>query len=276
MSYSYNKRVISQTRSKKRGSGLLNTLINKLPFELHLPGYNFCGPGTKLEKRLARGDTGINLLDQACKEHDIAYSKSNDIKSRHAADKLLVEKAKARLRAKDASFGEKTAALGISGVMNVKRKLGMGLRRRRKTLRKIRKGRGISLSQAISKARRGLKGKRFKSLNESIKTALSSIRKSGKVLPPTKRVIPIPKTGGFLPLIPLFAGLSALGALGGGAAGIAKAVNDAKAAKQKLEESKRHNQMMESLAIGKTGSGLYLRPYKSGCGLYLKPYSKNC
>lgn len=32
-------------KSVKRGSGLVNKLIDKLPFELHLPGYNYCGPG---------------------------------------------------------------------------------------------------------------------------------------------------------------------------------------------------------------------------------------
>lgn len=271
-----NHKRIFHKRKSTRGGAILNTLINKLPFELHVPGYNFCGPGTKLEKRLARGDKGVNLLDEACKEHDIAYSKSNDIKGRHFADKLLDEKALARLKAKDSTFGEKTAALAISSAMKIKRKLGMGLRRRRKAAQKDRVGRGISLSRAISKAKKELKGKQFQSLNQSIKTALNTIRKSGKVLPTKKRVIPIPKTGGFLPLIPLFAGLSALGALGGGAAGIAKAVNDAKAAKQKLEEAKRHNEMMESIAIGKKGSGLYLKPFKTGCGLYLKPYSKNC
>ena len=28
----------------------LNSLVNKLPFEMHLPGHNFTGPGTKLNK----------------------------------------------------------------------------------------------------------------------------------------------------------------------------------------------------------------------------------
>ena len=53
------------------GSGLINNLINKLPFELHIPGYQYCGPGTHIQKRLSRGDSGINPLDSACKEHDI-------------------------------------------------------------------------------------------------------------------------------------------------------------------------------------------------------------
>jgi hypothetical protein len=44
--------VNRQIKRVKRGSGFLNTLINKLPIELHIPGYNFCGPGTKLEKSL--------------------------------------------------------------------------------------------------------------------------------------------------------------------------------------------------------------------------------
>ena len=64
--------------------------------------------------------------------------------------------------------------------------------------------------------------------------------------------------GGILPfLIPLFAGLSATGALAGGAAGIATAINDANAAKRGLEDSKRHNETLEAIALGK---GLYLKP----------------
>ena len=63
--------------------------------------------------------------------------------------------------------------------------------------------------------------------------------------------------------------MSALGSIAGGAAGIAKAVNDFKSAKEQVKELTRHNKMMESIAIGK---GLYLAPYKNGSGLYLSPY----
>ena len=76
-----------------RGSGLLNRAINALPIELHIPGYQFCGPGTHLETRLARGDRGINPLDAACRDHDIAYSRSNDLGERHVADNILAAKA---------------------------------------------------------------------------------------------------------------------------------------------------------------------------------------
>ena len=34
------------------GGSCVNILMNKLPFEMHFPGHNFTGPGTKLYKRL--------------------------------------------------------------------------------------------------------------------------------------------------------------------------------------------------------------------------------
>lgn len=111
--------------------------------------------------------------------------------------------------------------------------------------------------------------------NLAIKTALlgarNIIQKSGgKKNIKIPKVIPTPKkTGGVIPLIPIFAGLSALGSIAGGVSGVAKAVNDYRSAKEKLKESERHNKMMESIAIGK---GLYLAPYKTGSGLYLKPF----
>lgn len=205
----------------KKGSGLFNKLINKLPFEIHIPGYKFCGPGTDLQTRLAREDVGINSLDAACREHDIAYSQSEELSKRHEADKILADKAWKRFKAKDSSFGEKIAGMTVAGLMKGKRKLGMGL----------------------------------------------GAKKGGKLR--KKRILKPPKKiGGFLPL--LFPLLGALGALGGGAAGIAKAVNDAKADREKLEELRRHNKAIE-VSKGKglksdrfQGKGLFLKPYKGG------------
>lgn len=85
------------------------------------------------------------------------------------------------------------------------------------------------------------------------------------------RVIPVPKVGGFLPLIPIFAGLSAGGALAGGAAGIAKAVEAIKSAKQRLQELKRHNQKMEELYLG---HGLCLKEHGDGLGIYIEKKNK--
>ena len=61
--------------------------------ELHLPGYHFCGPGTKVFTRLTSNSysgKGINPLDEACMIHDIEYMKyaGNDQKLRQADEKL--------------------------------------------------------------------------------------------------------------------------------------------------------------------------------------------
>ena len=117
-----------------RGSGIINSTIDKLPFEIHIPSYSFCGPGTKLKERLNRGDRGINLLDEACKHHDIAYAKTSDISERNVADKILSEKAWQCVKAKDSSIGEKAAALAVTNIMKAKSKLGMGLKKEKKNL----------------------------------------------------------------------------------------------------------------------------------------------
>lgn len=114
------------------GKGLLNSVINTLPIELHIPGYQFCGPGTKLIKRLARGDQGINPLDKACRKHDIEYSKHKDIEERHKADEILANQARERITSKDAKIGEKLAAAVVWTTMKAKTKLGMGLKKSRK------------------------------------------------------------------------------------------------------------------------------------------------
>lgn len=252
-----------------RGSGVVNSLINKLPFELHLPGYQYCGPGTKLQKRLARGDPGINDLDRSCRAHDIAYSKSSNLQDRHKADYELEQRAWERVKSKGANWKEKAAAWAVVNAMKVKRKTGMGLRRRRRCQRKV------GFSETIRNVKKLFKKPNNNTLRKNVSMAMKVARLAvkgagGRKKIKTPRVLPLPKSGGFLPLIPLFAGLSALGALTGGTAGVAKAVLDAKAAKKKLEESERHNKTMEAIALGKTGSGLYLKPHKTGLGLYLK------
>jgi len=50
---------ISRIFNCKHGVGLVDKLINTLPFEAHIPGHNFCGSGTKLQKRLERSDQPI-------------------------------------------------------------------------------------------------------------------------------------------------------------------------------------------------------------------------
>ena len=72
---------------------LFNDLLDKLNVELHLPTFKYCGPGTRLVERLARGDKGINELDNFCKKHDISYSKTHgNLSARREADKVLAKK----------------------------------------------------------------------------------------------------------------------------------------------------------------------------------------
>lgn len=88
---------------------VLDTLVDLLPFEMHVPGYKFCGPGTKLSKRLDRGDEAVNSMDEACRQHDIAYSKKNT--NRRHADRRLAEQAFSRMLAGETPPDERTVAM---------------------------------------------------------------------------------------------------------------------------------------------------------------------
>lgn len=266
----YTKNKVNRKRSV-RGGGLINSIINSLPFELHLPGYQYCGPGTKLEKRLQRGDRGINPLDAACKLHDIAYSQSENISKRHQADRELAEKAWMIVKDKNNSLREKVESYFVTNAMKAKVKFGMGIQK--KNSKKI-CGRKI-FNNAVKNATAILKNEKPQDINSAIKMARKAIKDSfrGKkthiIIP---RVLRVPKVGGFLPLIPILTALGALGGLSSGGAAIARAVNSAKNAKKELEENRRHNTTMESIAIGK---GLYLKPYKRGYGICFNGISKN-
>ena len=63
--------------------------------------------------------------------------------------------------------------------------------------------------------------------------------------------------------MPIFAGLSDVGAVAGGAASIAKPMNEVSTAKKQLEQNKRHNIKTEEIALG---GGLFLKLYKTGAG----------
>lgn len=267
----------NSVKSVVRGSGLLNTVINKLPFEVHLPGYQFCGPGTKLDQRLKRGDSGINPLDSFCKEHDILYSKTTDTTERNKADLHLAEKAWQRVKAKDSKLGEKLSAYFVTNAMKAKAKFGMGMQIRKKnTSKKIQRKHANKniLRKTMAHAKSAVIAEKPTNLEDAISIAVRAAKRSlpknrrSVKFPPT-RVIPIPKTGGVLPfLVPLFAGLSALGALSTAGSSIAKSIHAVNDARRNFHENKRHNETMEAIAMGK---GLFLKPYRTGLGLFLNP-----
>lgn len=137
----------------------INKAIDLLPLEIHFPNYKFCGPGTKLQKRLARHDQPVNPLDEACKQHDIAYYNSSDSKTRAEADRNLAERAWERVKSPNASLAEKAASLAVVNIMKLKNKVGGKLR---KTRRRRKVGKGAYLEPYKSKSGCGVKKKQRK------------------------------------------------------------------------------------------------------------------
>lgn len=224
------------------GDGLLNTLINRLPVELHLPGYQYCGPGTNLKKRLSQGQRGINGLDFSCRNHDIAYEHSNSLFDRGKADRELETRAWERVGARDTDLGEKAAAWLVASSMKVKRKIGAGCRFKNII--------GVA-KKAIKKTMKTCRPVGSSNMSRLIKSAIVAVKKhvrknKGNNKP---RVIRIQKTGGVLPLMPIIAGLSALGTLVGGVDNVVKTIRDIK------------SNNGSSIHLGK---GLFLHPYKGG------------
>ncbi|KAE9522108.1 hypothetical protein AGLY_017496 [Aphis glycines] len=150
--------------TNKTGKGLLNTgVLNRLPFEAHVP------------------DKGVNPLDSACRKHNIAYLKCNNLDIRRKADQILGEKGQERTTGAYSSRKEKIDAHTVMNTMKAKRKIAA------KKKRKPNKKNG---------------GMRF----------ISTPR----------------QTGGVIPLVPIFAGLTALGSLMSGGASVYNAIQNSK------------------------------------------------
>ncbi|KYN15990.1 hypothetical protein ALC57_11769 [Trachymyrmex cornetzi] len=89
------------------------------------------------------------------------------------------------------------------------------------------------------------------------KMGMKPKKKTTKKKTTKKRILPTVKRDGMLPFLPM---LGALGSLTGGAASVAKAVNNSKAVRRQRENLQRHDRAMEQ------GRGLYLGPHKYGRG----------
>jgi len=87
-----------------------------MTFDLTIPGYNYCGPGTKIKAVLP-----VNLLDEYCMEHDLFYSNNPDWKSRLVADKVLANRAWKLIYSHKVKFKEKCVALIVCGAITIKR-----------------------------------------------------------------------------------------------------------------------------------------------------------
>lgn len=223
-------------KKNRKGKGLVNKLIDLLPVELHLPGgYRYCGPGTKLEERLKRGDPGINKLDDYCKDHDISYSKTSDSLDRNKADLLLADRAWERVKAKDSSLAEKVAAYAVTNTMKLKAKLGMGCGGSKK------KKTGKGLHRRVKK-------------KKVVRKISRKTKKPGNISTAT-RIIPVPQTGsGLKKLLASRMGLNPA-AVSTAFTKIGRIINN---------KNQKHTHI---------GKGLYVTPFKKGYGMYLKPPS---
>jgi hypothetical protein len=114
-------------KAPHEGGDLVDVLSNTFG-EIHLPGHNFTGPGTKLDERLARGDKPVNQIDALSKEHDIAYRDSKDKpdkkKLRHKADKEMIRKLN---ELENLTIGEHIEKRIVKPVLKTKLFLGLGL-----------------------------------------------------------------------------------------------------------------------------------------------------
>ena len=103
---------------RQRGHGFdIQKWLGKTGIEFHWPGCQFMGPGTKLAKRLKRGDPGINRLDKIAKQHDIDYSKARNLRDKWKSDTKMI-------KAIDKLPGNKTMTEKIvKRIMHAKKKL---------------------------------------------------------------------------------------------------------------------------------------------------------
>ena len=82
----------TRRRRRQRGYGIdIQKWLAKTGIEFHWPGYQYMGSGTKLKKRLARGDPGINRLDRLAKQHDIDYSRAKNLQDKWDADTKMIQ-----------------------------------------------------------------------------------------------------------------------------------------------------------------------------------------
>ena len=93
--------------------------------------YNYCGPGTKLEERLASNDPKIrepiNVLDRICRSHDLAYNEAKSLKDKHKADDVMLDEI-SKIPYMERPWG----TTAVQAIIKGKRKLGLGVKKKRR------------------------------------------------------------------------------------------------------------------------------------------------
>lgn len=288
------KPVTSKTATTKYGAGLVNKMIDNLPFPLHLPGYKYAGPGTPLERNLEVGVKPVNKLDEAAMYHDIAYSKTKDTAERSIADRILENKAWDRVKASDASLGEKANAWLVTNAMKLKRVTGQGIGNTNQEYiqypinlddhEKERLAEAVQYQRSVTVMIRNQRTKDAISNEIQVPLTQYQLRKlrsaatrniNAKLTFSKRQIQHMGKEGGFLPALPAL--IAAAPAVTAVVTSLFKAYNDKKTNDRLIDEKIRHNRVIEE-NVGKgiylkkkpTGSGVYMRKKPTGSGVYLR------
>ena len=98
---------------------------------MHLPGHNFTGPGTKLNKRLnpdltpKKWSKPINRVDKATYHHDLCYLKNNDTATRNTVcDKNMLKELEGIYKP---TIREKMERGLVSSLIGTKARFGWGI-----------------------------------------------------------------------------------------------------------------------------------------------------
>jgi len=122
--------VVSSLTSKTRN---IKLPWAKYPGEMHLPGMNFAGPGTRLDLRLdssgrPKADSiPVDRVDDAAYRHDMAYATFPDTKTRNVADKVMVSELD---EISNPSLKERAERAIIKPVLSTKAKFGLGTKKK--------------------------------------------------------------------------------------------------------------------------------------------------
>jgi hypothetical protein len=87
---------MDKTNLDKTDFDITDVLNIIIPGEKHLPGMNYCGPGTNLDEKLNEDDTPkpewlpVDRVDKAAYHHDVAYRNYSDLRHRNIADREMI------------------------------------------------------------------------------------------------------------------------------------------------------------------------------------------
>ena len=111
----------------------------KFPGEMHIPGMNFAGPGTNLDKRLTSTDAyqewskPVDRVDNAAYHHDLAYKYFNNKQTRNLADQMMLEEMNSVQNPTQREINERKI---IEPIISAKAKFGLGVSLKKNTSKK--------------------------------------------------------------------------------------------------------------------------------------------